>query len=999
MPTFEELKKHSYVSSHTLFNKMEQRIEKMRAAMTKTSDHGLDLIDIFSAQKQVGVTSGDRTINAFIQQAAIAAQSALDVLDFPIPPKVSYNNAKNVKHAHADSVTVIDADILFNVRFATISGAVRQFVLPVRVNRGEVVPPATMIFEDRTHVLGQSTVDTIVRRNTSYALEPMRPKWNSPPLRDEEIDIAAELRNTRGYQPREFSSENVLTRSLASREAQVAGEDKQYNIEVIDALNDQEVQNVWEYGRDNALEKFHQFVDKYVAGRGEQYVVQLVDNDYPDLVLVDTGGIDNAVRGEEEFLMGPYGGRNAQLFEETPEGLEGDPYVQEQYKLLQSTGLAPDEAMDAAVGNYLQQMSGIEYPEGLTEVSGLAAEPEVQKYYKLYQSSGLAPEEAMNQAINEYLQGGMSVDPVTAKRVARYVVSRTKLPALKQGQFWQNLLPSEDVLTPGTTPAIQLEKGQEGDWGGFLNEATQTAYNQIVNDPSVYGKAAELAKASLNTSIFAKQLESDPAFQNVYSADVVLEPLFGKSEFQTKGSIDWTAIANALLSAGAQTQEMSSTGPVAKNSQEDSYQIKCPVCDAQKVAGCRCSSKVLPHSLEQLRKGHGNECENGHTWSGELAIDGEGQEVKFAKKAQVTDNTVPAAPAALGQDPSFVDQNTVYQKPGDAPVQTPTVPQYQGTGDPTGDMYQQILAQPQIMEMVKYAMQEPYIEDQVKYMYDAALPLAQSIGANPDVVDWYALTEDLIKYVGFDVQEVSAKKVAKIMAKHIVKAQEDDAVPGKLEEMELQKFTPPAYDVVLGDMVQAEEEGFDTFPRAYAHVEKNYILKRVGTCSKDAWFPHLLNDGFILNPYGTNRGRLGKPDQGKRAQMEGGERPFDNQGAGREEGHYLTFEKGKNGLTISPTPEGIEYAKDWMEGRERDDSYSYFTALSDMLEDHIVSSEWEIIGETGDGLALSEDSTFAEDEYELVDVGTVYWFEQYAVKMEIEEWANGNSIFLQLVEA
>lgn len=45
------------------------------------------------------------------------------------------------------------------------------------------------------------------------------------------------------------------------------------------------------------------------------------------------------------------------------------------------------------------------------------------------------------------------------------------------------------------------------------------------------------------------------------------------------------------------------------------YQSKCPGCDEPAVGRCRCRG---PHSLEDLKKGHGLECPNGHRWSGDL---------------------------------------------------------------------------------------------------------------------------------------------------------------------------------------------------------------------------------------------------------------------------------------------------------------------------------------------------------------------------------------------
>lgn len=44
----------------------------------------------------------------------------------------------------------------------------------------------------------------------------------------------------------------------------------------------------------------------------------------------------------------------------------------------------------------------------------------------------------------------------------------------------------------------------------------------------------------------------------------------------------------------------------------------CPICKSKKTGSCRCSG---PHTLEQLKKGHGNHCKNNHRWSGDLTYD------------------------------------------------------------------------------------------------------------------------------------------------------------------------------------------------------------------------------------------------------------------------------------------------------------------------------------------------------------------------------------------
>lgn len=63
---------------------------------------------------------------------------------------------------------------------------------------------------------------------------------------------------------------------------------------------------------------------------------------------------------------------------------------------------------------------------------------------------------------------------------------------------------------------------------------------------------------------------------------------------------------------------------------------------------------------------------------------------------------------------------------------------------------------------------------------------------------------------------------------------------------------PSAYTLVKKDLEEAEKKGEDTFPRIYEHLLRHYILNHVSTASKDEWMIPLINDGFCLNPYGTN---------------------------------------------------------------------------------------------------------------------------------------------------
>ena len=226
MPTFEDLMSKNHVRNHPMFKGFGDRVQTMRANMQRKAE-ALDLADMFSQQRQVGLGPNDHSIRAYIQEATLQARSALDMCDFPLQPQLSFNNVKNVKMAAHDDSRVVDAEILFNVRICTKSGAVRQALLPVNVTRGEVVPPSTIIYDKQMRVLGQSTVDEIVERNTSYQIPPMRGQFD-PPLVGEELDRASMERNMLGWMPREVVTDGDGIRR--GRKAQSDGDDNTRNV-------------------------------------------------------------------------------------------------------------------------------------------------------------------------------------------------------------------------------------------------------------------------------------------------------------------------------------------------------------------------------------------------------------------------------------------------------------------------------------------------------------------------------------------------------------------------------------------------------------------------------------------------------------------------------------------------------------------------------------------------------------------------------------------------
>ena len=53
---------------------------------------------------------------------------------------------------------------------------------------------------------------------------------------------------------------------------------------------------------------------------------------------------------------------------------------------------------------------------------------------------------------------------------------------------------------------------------------------------------------------------------------------------------------------------------IAKSQSHDN----CPICGERYESQCKCSG---PHTVEDLKKGHGRHCSNGHSWSGDVVYD------------------------------------------------------------------------------------------------------------------------------------------------------------------------------------------------------------------------------------------------------------------------------------------------------------------------------------------------------------------------------------------
>lgn len=180
MNLFDKLKrKHG---SHPIFRNHDLRVKRSRKIANALSSE--DLVDSFSETRDP--EEGPKEKQDIALDGSMAVESAVRQFEWPLPPRVYYTGMDRVKFAKSNPRKVVDAEMKFSCDFATKTGATLQIEIPVKVARGEVVPPSTFYFEGRQFVLGQKTINSIIDRHTSYYNEPLRDMYENPLDLDEQ---------------------------------------------------------------------------------------------------------------------------------------------------------------------------------------------------------------------------------------------------------------------------------------------------------------------------------------------------------------------------------------------------------------------------------------------------------------------------------------------------------------------------------------------------------------------------------------------------------------------------------------------------------------------------------------------------------------------------------------------------------------------------------------------------------------------------------------------
>lgn len=1019
MHQFDRLIKKGHVKNHPLFVGRDDRIKAMREAMSKVSETTpLDLVDIFSQAKQIGIKAGDRSINAYIQQAAIAAQQALDVLHWPLPPRIEYNNARKVRYARHDDSQVVDAEILFNVKIATVSGLKREATLPVHIAAGQIVPPSTLFFEDRMHLLAQSTVDSIVRRNTSYYMPPLRRQF-SPPLRGQDLDTAVEARNLIGWQARETQPRQRLTRTFANKRAgEGVSEEDLYDYE----WSNEETMKMYE--RLSSDPKTKAAITSLAEGSSREKLAEEMANNFVDLAYdMFPGEEGEEINWDElawEFLRGgPRGAhRRAQDLAGDRKSVEaGDEdaasYIGKKVCGVDGPGFTAQNP--AWIGTIMDIRENKRWGNSFMITVDDDEEPYAGPVFadKIYYWGGYGGAQT---GIGIYFYEGRE-----ARRSAQAAPSFSPFDTEKEPVTVYLFTYQGDVAYSFEYEGMP-HSGNASDFGGedipwdvpLTFEPDESVQSLLKDDQSLLRDlSSPLSTEEAESLLYMlhKRVAKRLAAMWRKAQEAAAAPLEGEvtdaSQVDPSGTYSiWEAVANGswllidtvngdafggmggreeyigspghkVMPAGMDPnmggEENVYLGAKAARRQAEEYYRPGPL-----PGGLPASHEMMQDQENYTRKRQRDEFKEDMRREREWQKS-QGEPEKGSQDEGLSPEARRSSMKRKAQD--TVMRNPNYKQPGVDPTALTQVSngpdpsgkgvQYGEASDATAEVSRQILRQPSIMQALEGVVEIPYIDDQVKYVYDAVSPLMATMNVDPSVIDWYDLTSELVNYVGYGVQEVAARKrVAHIVAKHLAKGlpkkhgyfEDDESVAAEIawyamdrpmyesvaknmrkfmdkgnydhasavtgwlhlidrasseyakefgdggtgrdyfpsdirqmaaemlatrweneqageqgfeapveeisptartaqqkdEEFKLKNFMPPGYDLVLGDMLEAEEKGLDTFPRAYAHIERNYILRRLSTCSKDKWFQLLVNDGFVITPYSVNRGRPGK---------------------------------------------------------------------------------------------------------------------------------------------
>jgi hypothetical protein len=204
MGFFEDLLKKDYVKDHPMLsgykNAHKVRESIQRHAQELEED---DLMDEFSENNlktKNPYDTGDKAPKDVLASAFMAVRDMIGQFEWPMTPRISFNNFKDVKKAVNDPARIVSGLAVFNMEFKTKTGVSIKATVPVTISRGEAIPPSTMDYNGSTYIFAQSTVNDIVKDKTIFKLDQMRGQFSAPFMKEDRAQAVAQ-RNMSGWSP------------------------------------------------------------------------------------------------------------------------------------------------------------------------------------------------------------------------------------------------------------------------------------------------------------------------------------------------------------------------------------------------------------------------------------------------------------------------------------------------------------------------------------------------------------------------------------------------------------------------------------------------------------------------------------------------------------------------------------------------------------------------------------------------------------------------------
>ncbi|MHC4648826.1 MAG: hypothetical protein ACYTBJ_25495, partial [Planctomycetota bacterium] len=237
MPLFDKLIKNKTVSQHPLL-KGYRDLPKIREAMERHAQALEDPSSLNDIMTSRGVDEDTpKDMNSMIYEASMLVSDVFSQFELPVHPKFFYETSRDVKYARNDENRIVEGSIIFGAEFRSTLGVRKRATVPVAIVAGELVTPSIMEIDGSFCLIAQSSMDEILKRNTTYELPPLRDHYQQPPLTKAEREIAVEIRNEMGHQPRKNPGEYYMNQKLVeARRKQAAGLTPRMWTQVVEAM-------------------------------------------------------------------------------------------------------------------------------------------------------------------------------------------------------------------------------------------------------------------------------------------------------------------------------------------------------------------------------------------------------------------------------------------------------------------------------------------------------------------------------------------------------------------------------------------------------------------------------------------------------------------------------------------------------------------------------------------------------------------------------------------